>query len=48
MSAFRVVMVTVPKDHAEELSQKIIVGGLAACVNIVDTVKSIYKIRVCL
>lgn len=36
-------MVTIPKDKAEELSQKIIVSGLAACVNIVDTVRSIYK-----
>ena len=43
MSAFRVVMVTIPKDKAEELSQKIIVSGMAACVNIVDNVKSIYK-----
>ena len=43
MSAFRVVMVTVPKDKAEELSQKIVVSGLAACINIVDNIKSVYK-----
>ena len=43
MSAFRVVMVTIPSDKAEELSQKIIVSGLAACVNIIDNAKSIYK-----
>ncbi len=43
MSAFRLVMVTVPKDKAEEMSQKIVVSGLAACVNIVDNARSIYK-----
>ncbi len=43
MSAFRVVMVTVPKDKAEELSQKIMIRGLAACINIVDNIKSVYK-----
>ena len=43
MSAFRVVLVTVPKDKAEELSQKIVVSGLAACINIVDNIKSVYK-----
>ena len=43
MSAFRVVMVTIPKENAEEMSQKIVVSGLAACVNIVDNAKSIYK-----
>jgi len=42
MSAFRVVMITVPPEKAEELSQKIVESKLAACVNIVDTVKSIY------
>lgn len=36
-------MVTIATDKAEELSQKIIVRGLAACINIVDNVKSIYK-----
>ncbi|MCP4706062.1 MAG: divalent-cation tolerance protein CutA, partial [candidate division Zixibacteria bacterium] len=30
-------------DKAEELAQKVIVSGLAACVNIVDNAKSIYK-----
>ncbi len=43
MSAFRVVMVTVPKDKAEELAQKIVISGLAACINIVDNIKSVYK-----
>ena len=42
MSAFRVVLITVPQSEAEELSQKIVESRLAACVNIVDTVKSIY------
>ena len=36
-------MVTIPKDKAEEMAQKVIVSGLAACVNIIDNAKSIYK-----
>lgn len=43
MSAFRVVMITVPPDKAEDLAQKMVESKLAACVNIVDTVKSIYN-----
>jgi periplasmic divalent cation tolerance protein len=43
MSAFRVVLVTAPGNKAEEMSHKIIGNGLAACVNIIDNVKSIYK-----
>ena len=43
MSAFRVVLVTTPREQAENLSHKIIESGLAACVNVVDTVKSIYR-----
>nr|MBN2276268.1 divalent-cation tolerance protein CutA [candidate division Zixibacteria bacterium] len=42
MSAFRVMLITVSVDKAEELSQKIVESRLAACVNIVDHVKSIY------
>jgi len=42
MSAFRVVLITVPSDKAEELSQKIVENKLAACVNIVEKVKSVY------
>ena len=42
MSAFRVMMLTVPFDKAEDLSQKIVESRLAACVNIMDRVKSIY------
>ncbi|MEW5925800.1 MAG: divalent-cation tolerance protein CutA [Candidatus Zixiibacteriota bacterium] len=42
MSAFRVVLITVPQEKAEELSQKMVEGKLAACVNIIDTVKSVY------
>jgi len=42
MAAFRVVFITVPPETAEELSQKIVENKLAACINIVDRVKSIY------
>jgi len=43
MSAFRVVMVSSPRDKAATLSREIIEQGLAACVNIVDPIKSIYR-----
>jgi periplasmic divalent cation tolerance protein len=43
MSAFRVVLVTVPGDKAEALSHEIIENRLAACVNIVNKVKAIYR-----
>lgn len=42
MSAFRVVLITAPSDKTEEISQKIIENKMAACVNIIDKVKSIY------
>jgi len=43
MSAFRVVFITAPHDKAEEISQKIVEDKLAACVNIIDRVKAIYR-----
>ena len=43
MSAFRVVMVSSPRDKAATLSREIIEQGLAACVNIIDQIKSIYR-----
>lgn len=43
MSAFRTVLVTTPQDKAEELSKKIVENGLGACVNIIDSVRSIYR-----
>jgi len=43
MSAFRVVMITTPPDKAEEISQKIIENKMAACVNIVDGIRSFYR-----
>ncbi len=42
MSAFRVVLITTPPDMAEGISQKIVENKMAACVNIVERVKSIY------
>ena len=42
MSAFRVVLITAPPAKAEELAQKVIEKRMAACVNIIDKVKSIY------
>lgn len=38
----RVVFCTTPKILAEEISDKILEARLAACVNIIDTVKSKY------
>ncbi|MEW6013801.1 MAG: divalent-cation tolerance protein CutA [Candidatus Zixiibacteriota bacterium] len=43
MSAFRVVFVTVQRDKARALATEIVENKLAACVNIVDTVRSIYR-----
>ncbi len=43
MSAFRVAFVTVPIEKAEELSYEIIENKLAACVNIVGSIQSIYR-----
>lgn len=43
MSAFRVVLVTTPQGQEEELSKKIMDNGLAACVNIVSNIKSLYR-----
>jgi len=43
MSAFRVVYVTVAAEKAGQLSRDIIENRMAACVNIVDKVKSIYR-----
>jgi len=43
MSAFRVVMVTSPQGHEEELAKKIMENNLAACINIVSNVKSTYR-----
>ena len=42
MSAFRVVFITTPLDTAEELSERIVKEKLAACVNIIERVKSVY------
>lgn len=43
MSAFRVVFVTVQRDKARALATEIVENRLAACVNIVDTVRSVYR-----
>lgn len=43
MSAFRVVMITVPPENAEELSERIVESKLAACINVIDNIKSIYR-----
>jgi periplasmic divalent cation tolerance protein len=39
----RLVVVTAPKAEAPELAKKIVEEQLAACVNIVPTVRSIYR-----
>ncbi len=43
MSAFRVAFVTVPAEKAEELSRQLVENRLAACVNIINNIKSIYR-----
>jgi periplasmic divalent cation tolerance protein len=42
MSAFRLAFITIPKDKAEDLSHKLVENKLAACVNIIDNVRSVY------
>jgi periplasmic divalent cation tolerance protein len=42
MSAFRVAFITIPKDKAEDLSRKLVENKLAACVNIVDNIQSVF------
>jgi periplasmic divalent cation tolerance protein len=43
MSAFRVVIITTSTKDAEELADNIVANRLAACINIVDKVKSVYR-----
>ncbi|MCX6825803.1 MAG: divalent-cation tolerance protein CutA [candidate division Zixibacteria bacterium] len=45
MSAFRVAFITVQKDKAEKLSRELIENKLAACVNIINSVQSIYRLK---
>jgi len=44
VSRYRVVLVTAPNDtEAERIAQKVVKKGLAACVNIVPKLLSIYR-----
>jgi len=43
MSAFRVVFITVPREKANQLSLDVNESRLAACVNIIEKVKSVYR-----
>ena len=43
MSAFRVVQVTVPTDKAVDFARNLVNNELAACVNIVRGVQSVYR-----
>ena len=43
MSAFRVVFVTVQRDKAKDLATEIVENRLAACVNVIDKVRSVYR-----
>jgi periplasmic divalent cation tolerance protein len=38
-----VVFVTAPADQAPDLARGVVEAGLAACVNIVPTIRSIYR-----
>jgi len=40
--AYRVVFITTPTDKGEEIARYLVENKLAACVNIVQKVKSIY------
>jgi periplasmic divalent cation tolerance protein len=43
MSAFRVVFVTVQRDKAKDLATEIVENRMAACVNIIERVRSVYR-----
>ncbi|MFH2035537.1 MAG: divalent-cation tolerance protein CutA [Candidatus Zixiibacteriota bacterium] len=43
MAAYRVVLITTKTDEAEELADQIIAHRLAACVNIINNVKSVFR-----
>lgn len=42
MHNIRVVLITVPADEASELAREIVQNRLAACVNIIPRVESVY------
>ena len=42
METYILVYVTCPKDEAEKLAERLLQERLAACVNIVDNVKSVF------
>jgi periplasmic divalent cation tolerance protein len=37
------VYITVPVDQASGLARELVIAGLAACVNVVETVRSTYR-----
>lgn len=43
MAAYRLVFITATQTEAEKLAAEMVKSRLAACVNIVDNVKSIYR-----
>lgn len=42
-SAVRLVLSTCPADHAQTLAETLVTEGLAACVNIVPGLRSVYR-----
>lgn len=46
MSGFYVVYVTAPRRSASRLARRLVEESVAACVNIVPTVRSIYRWKV--
>ncbi len=43
MSEYRISYISAPVEVAEQIAHTLVVEGLAACVNIVDKVRSIYR-----
>src|SRR6478672_10225785 len=43
LSAMRVVLCNAPKDHAERIARALVESKLAACVNLVPGIVSIYR-----
>ncbi|BBE41981.1 divalent-cation tolerance protein CutA [Conexivisphaera calida] len=44
-SGYRIVMVTAPAESAGQMARALVKRGLAACVNVVPGLKSIYRWR---
>ncbi len=45
MPGYRVVLITAPAEEAPRIARALVEGGLAACVNVIAGVSSVYRWR---